>query len=463
MIAGVGCPAVAGETERSSLLTDAQRMKALFQERLPGFASGALIVGDCQIVHTRYRTSEKHRRKEKAFLSVCYQLDVRDVTTAGRGVQLVHAKAYHDGRSAPTFARARTVHPGPPRFGDAVVLLGDLDVVVWAFPNDPKLPHLPEVIDPVAVLRRLPYHALPVGFDSADQIGDVAIEVVRYKPEVRCITRYRLHGGKSSVPQTLTIYGKTFGHAHAPEILRRIESVCRLSAGDPQSFIVPRPLGCAVAVKTVWQDGLSGASLVDVIDRDNWRQFLEDAARGLASLHRVEVPGLSRTTPADGLDAVRGETSEIIEAFPRLRARLACTLSKLETEAARLPRCREGLVHGDFLLKQLVVHGGRLGVFDFDNFSIGDPIQDLANFIVDLGYQQFNPRLVNEMAATFLRSYCESVDWEVPLDRVNWHAGVQLLRDAYYFHKRRHRMPGFEVQLERLFVQAEHPAIDAES
>jgi len=44
-------------------------MKALFQERLPGFASGALIVGDSEIVN---RTSEEHRQKGKAFLSVCY-------------------------------------------------------------------------------------------------------------------------------------------------------------------------------------------------------------------------------------------------------------------------------------------------------------------------------------------------------------------------------------------------------
>ncbi len=69
MIDGIRCPAVAGETERSSLLTDAPRMKALFQERLPGFASGALIVGDSEIVN---RTSEEHRQKGKAFLSVCY-------------------------------------------------------------------------------------------------------------------------------------------------------------------------------------------------------------------------------------------------------------------------------------------------------------------------------------------------------------------------------------------------------
>ena len=38
--------------------------------------------------------------------------------------------------------------------------------------------------------------------------------------------------------------------------------------------------------------------------------------------------------------------------------------------------------------------------------------------------------------------------------------GEALFRDAYDFHKRKHCLSGFEDQLERLFVQAEHPAID---
>jgi hypothetical protein len=461
MIAGLPSPGVTHERERSALLTDGARMKALFQQRLPGFAAGRLVVDGCQIVHARYRTSEDHRRGGKAFLSVCYQLDVRDMTTAGQGKQLLQAKAYPDGRSTRAFAMARTAHRATPCFGEAVVQLGDLDVVVWAFPNDPKLPHLPEVMDPGRVRRHLPYAALPAGFDSADQITDIDIDIVRYKPEVRCTTRYRLQGSGATGSPPLTIYGKTFGHSRAPEILRRLESVWSRQADDVRGFIVPRPLGCTAEVKTVWQAGLSGTSLVEIIDGHNCARYLQDAAQGLASLHRAELSGLSPTTLTDRLDAVRAETAEIMQAFPRLRSRFATIVARLEADALRLSPCRDGLIHGDFLLKQLVVHGERLGVFDFDNFSIGDSIQDLGNFIVDLRYQAFDPSLVSEMAGLFVRSYRASVDWDVPLDRVNWHASVQLLRDAYYFHKRKHWMPGFESELERILLLADQPSIDA--
>jgi aminoglycoside phosphotransferase len=458
---GVPSAETTHEQERAALLTDATRMKAHFQHNLPGFAAGTLRVDDCEILHTRYRTSDEHRREGKAFLSVCYRLDVRDITTTLRGTQLLQTRAYRDGRSARAFAHARNAHRVTPCFGDAVAQLRELDAVVWAFPNDPKLPHLPEVMDPVRLRRHLPYASLPAGFDSAEQIREITIDIVRYKPEVRCTTRYGLLGGGPGEPPVLTIFGKTFGHTRAPEILRRIESVWRSEDAAAGGFIVPRPLGCTREVKTVWQSALSGDSLADAIAADNCERYLRNAAQGLATLHRSDPGGLSPTTLTDRLDAVRAETAEIGRAFPRLQARFAAVTATLEAAALALPPCREGLIHGDFLLKQLVVHGERLGVFDFDNFSVGDSIQDLGNFIVDLRYHEFDAALVTRMTATFLRSYRAAADWDVPAARVNWHVSVQLLRDAYYFHKRKRWMQGFETDLERLLVMAERPSVDA--
>src|SRR5438132_11708945 len=82
------------DLERSALLTDADRMKDVFQAALPGFANGSLVIEDCRIVHSRYRTSRAERQAGKAFLSVCYSLDVRDVARARRGTQTLHGKAY---------------------------------------------------------------------------------------------------------------------------------------------------------------------------------------------------------------------------------------------------------------------------------------------------------------------------------------------------------------------------------
>src|SRR5947199_7557959 len=197
------------DLERSALLTDADRMKDVFQAALPGFGSGGLLIDGCRIVHTRYRTSRAERREGKAFLSVCYSLDVRDVARARRGTQMVHGKAYRTADSRRRFAEAKARHRFEPSFGEAVAHLADLDLVVWAFPNDPKLLHLPEVIDPRAVKRHLPYDRLPAGLDAAERIHEVDVEVVRSKPEGRCVTRYRLAGAEG---RTFTLAGPTSPH-----------------------------------------------------------------------------------------------------------------------------------------------------------------------------------------------------------------------------------------------------------
>jgi len=102
-----------------------------------------------------------------------------------------------------------------------------------------------------------------------------------------------------------------------------------------------------------------------------------------------------------------------------------------------------------------VVHADRLGVFDFDNFTLGDPARDLANFIVDLRYQGLAAGLVTSMTTTFLDAYRAHAEWDMPADRLRWHTAVQGLSDAYYFHKRRHLAPGFEAELEHILALAE--------
>ena len=208
-------------------------------------------------------------------------------------------------------------------------------------------------------------------------------------------------------------------------------------------------------MRTVWQAALSGTPLIDVVQGGECADFIERAARGLASLHGIDPGGLSRTTLEDRLAPVLAAAAELAEAFPRLRARLETLAVRLEQEARSLSPGRDGLVHGDFLLKQLVVHAGRLGVFDFDNFTLGDPARDLANFIVDLRYQGFPATLVTSMTTAFLDAYRSHAEWDMPADRLRWHTAVQGLSDAYYFHKRRHLAPGFEAELERILALAE--------
>ena len=431
-----------GTVERVALLIDRERMREILQTRLPGLRAPGLVIDDCQIVHTRYRTSAEDARRGKAFLSVCYELAVHG--GAGGERHLFHVKAYRDGRSRQKFAEASSAPTVPPPLGAAVTHLPELDLVVWAFPNDPKMLHLPEVIIREKLRRHLPYDRLAAGSDA-----DVSIDVVRYKPEVRCITRYGL--------RTVALYGKTFKHDRARDIAGRIEALAGELAEAEDAFVIAPPLGFSAAARTVWQAELPGTPLPRAIERGGCQDLLARAALGLARFHALRLPDLPRTTLAGRLAAAAAEAGELAEAYPWLRARLEEVVARLGEAAPRLPPAPDGLVHGDFLLKQLVVHGDRLGVFDFDNLALGDPIQDLANFIVDLGYHGFEARHVGAMTAAFLPAYRAHAGRDVPEARLLWHVSVQRLRDAYYFHKRRQLAPGFTQEVESMLAGAEDP------
>jgi len=435
--------------------TNSERMKAVFQQRLPEFSQGKLIITHCKIEYTRYKNFEKERSRKKTSLSVYYHLQVTDTCRQRNGAQIFYAKTYLEGRSEIEFQKARTAQLTPPEFGEALVHLPDLGMIVWAFPNDPALCHLHEVIDPKRVKHYLPYDMLPSGLDGPKDVTDVKVDVIRYKPEVRCITRYKLQWGPSDRPQTLKLYGKTFKHDWGQDIYCRIENLWKRSLENPEGFIVTQPLGYNKIVKTVWQVAMPGVPLINIINRTNYKEFLEYIAKGLAYLHKSDISSPIRMEIKDHLDATREGTGVLMQAFPQFKGSLQSIVLSLEKSAPFLTPIQDRLIHGDFLMKQLVIHEGRIGVFDFDDFAIGDPIQDIANFIMDLHFQGFDSSLVDLMVNTFFSSYRSQVDWEVPVDRLVWHIRVQFMHEAYYFYKRKHLQPGFDDEIQHIISLAQ--------
>ena len=50
---------------------------------------------------------------------------------------------------------------------------------------------------------------------------------------------------------------------------------------------------------------------------------------------------------------------------------------------------------------------------------------------MDLQFRDVGPFLARRMAKSLYGSYCSQVKWEVPIDRVRWHARVQFINKAY--------------------------------
>ncbi len=94
--------------------------------------------------------------------------------------------------------------------------------------------------------------------------------------------------------------------------------------------------------------------------------------------------------------------------------------------AAHLPAHAPALIHGDFHPDQVWFDGRRIVLFDFDEFALGDPMEDLAEFIVKLPAGAIGA----QFAALWLGAYAQVAPQHFCRQRLRWHMAVQQLLQA---------------------------------
>jgi aminoglycoside phosphotransferase (APT) family kinase protein len=200
---------------------------------------------------------------------------------------------------------------------------------------------------------------------------------------------------------------------------------------DPDGCIsLAQPLGYSPEVKTTWQVGISGVKLSDLIDESNYETFMYEIVKGLAGLHGSDYRVSRQTGAYDWLERIRTGMTALIRAYPKYEATLVSIVSRLEKIAPYLSPMPDHLIHGDFHMDQLLISDDQIVFFDFDDLAMGDPMQDLAKFMVELHFQDIDPGLVKLMSMSFFHAYQSQAKWEVPMDRLTWHIELQCLKKA---------------------------------
>jgi len=444
----VQCDVPAKEFE---VVTDPERMKEVFQH-LPAFSQKAFLITGCTLVRTQYR----ERTRRRSSLTVCYRLQVTDICSNKQAERTLYARTYLAGRSRSKFQHVKASMVSSPPPGDVLGHIPDLDAIVWTFPHDPRLSHLPQVIDPEGVKSYLPYDLLPSGLDAAEDVSALSVETIQYLPEDRCTVRYHLQWRPSDTcSKTLTIFGKMFKDTRGREIYRRHEHLWKTAIKNPEGFMVAQPLGYNDSAQLMWQEGLPGVPLADTIDRTNCKDFLDSVARGLASLHESGLSSPVKKTIQDRLRQVRKRTTRVIQAFPFFKESLQSIVRELENSALHLTPTTTGFIHGDFHIKQLLIHKDRVGICDYDDFANGDPAQDIATFIVDLIFRDLDPDFIDMISTTLWHSYSSHIAWTMPVDRMRWQIRIEFIRKLYRLFFRRFLRPGFEGYMQQIIAIAQ--------
>lgn len=390
---------------------DATRMRDMLGAWLPGAPDIAAL----RIVQAR-RSASKRRHPHP--LTAVYELALRD----GR-LQRWYAKTWRDGAS---LAALHGSGPG------SVVAVPPLDMLLWPWPCDPGLPQLRELLD---APRALAWHGA----------APAEVELLRWEPEQRATLRYTQGGA--------TLYAKTFADERGARIHERFRHFWTLAQQEPAAPAVAEPLRWQAATRSVWQARAPGVPLPDVLAAACPAELPGRLARALAALHASRVEGVqARHDAAHWIAEARRRARKIGRALPPLADRAARLADALEHAASALPAHEAGLIHGDFHAGQVgvdIAAGGRIVFHDFDEFALGDPMEDLAAFVGRL------PALRDaaEFGARLIAAYAQHAPQRFDRRRLQWQRVLQALLQAsraFVF-----QLPGWHDEAERRLAHAE--------
>ena len=448
------------------LCTDVAAMTALLERSLPGFAGGRARIEALSVGKVR-RSSSVARNPHP--ITLCFELTVREGRRLG-SVSL-YAKMFRNGASAACFASIDASQLERPAWGDAVMHLPELDMVLWALPNDPGLPQLSAMLDAVRLHPLLPWAAL--GVDPCRARG-LDVELLRHEPEQRATLRctVELDGAAGPAPPRslrspppegagppwerlrrgpLVVYAKTFADSRGRAIDERFDHLWREAQHDPSAPLVARPLGWDERTRTAWQADARGTPLRDALAAaDNADPLLAQVAQALARLHAAPLPAPHEHSIAHWVAEARRRRTKIARAVPDSSARVTALVERLEAQAAQLPPRPLSLIHADFHHDQVRLHEGRVVLFDFDEFALGDPMEDVAAFATRLDREDHAHAFIDAVAAQGgARFDRRTLDWHLAL------AALLQASRAFVFQR-----PGWRGDLERWLARAEACAAD---
>ena len=404
----------------SPILTNEEEAAALLARRLPGFREGRWELLSCGIEQSRRRLSRRVRGSAAPWLRVLWRLEVRDRSSGACGVQWMYGKAYSDGDSQAVWKGAHAAACARPRFGTPIEHLADLDLVIWALPNDPALTQLPAFLDPRAVATHLPAAVQP------DDGTLPTVSVVRHEPEEHCTAHYRLSCGG----QPRVVYGKCYVDSRW-RLARDCQVLLwRQGQDDKSSFLVGRPLGSTRALKAVWQEEVIGTPLIERLVGAHGDAALAQLADALLRFQRSAAAQDCARLPEDApLDLATKWRNKLVRADARF---VTCADAVLHQLARTSPPSGQRVpVHGDCHPDQMLWCDGRIALFDFDNLVLGSPAQDLANFISQLLTREEKGHDWSTLSRCLFEHFRRRTPRPIDADDFEWHLRMALLRKAY--------------------------------
>lgn len=317
---------------------------------------------------------------------------------------------YQPSRRCVTTYEIRVDEPGEePRQTIGVLEINPDKMVTRYYPSDPKLPWLAPATDPEGMRQRF---ATITDHGSFENISQVGINPVRYKPGLHCVFKYQVES-----PQGVKTYFAKLFAGDADQLIKTISALYEASltvAGMPrvlppvaywpelQMIVQPAVVDGVEFTKHIYDPQLSPE------EREYW---MRRGGECLAALHSCAVPGEVRTLAQD-LEDLEDYLEAMQKVKPELADRYAEAIQAIVKKMDGLNEPDPVPSHGAMRTDQYLIQNRELVLIDLDGFCWSNPARDLGNFLAYLCWkairQPEHGAFVESAGRVFLDGYLDA-------------------------------------------------------
>lgn len=394
-------------------------------------------IASCTIDRVKYKAQEK--------CVISYRLQIYDRMHQSYHLQILCARVFPAGLSAARYRKACQEPLIQPRFGQAVMHLPELDMVLWAFPNDRKIGGIARLLAS-ASREHTALDAIVAGLWGREwRIVEQTHELIHYVPEHTTTVCVRLQIAPTAAtplpPATraVTLFGKAYYNTEGAESYRLMNLLWRSAARRSGRLRIAEPVAYMAADRILWQMGLPGRTLLTYeMGSPAFMALLAEAAAAVATLHAAALPCVRHSTLADWVTQLQATAQVVRQVRPQLSGRLNAVVAALLQAAPQLVAEPEATLHGDLHLQNFLVDetqavGQRVALIDLDNLSTGSPWRDLGSFCAGIYYRGLVEAkampLLRQTVADFCTAYAAHADWPLSQPLVDWYTATALLNE----------------------------------
>lgn len=408
-------------------IAEPRMLAAKLQEHLtPAF--GELQVESCKIDELNYKPGGGCR--------IVFSAKIHDLHSGENFRQAYFGRLLqaHDQERLAAFGEQKNL--APPKMGPALLHIPEWELVLWAFPNDPRLPGLALLASTEKILSRA--QADPEKFGMTEPPAALTAEMTKYVSGRRCGFLYRVPPRAAERDdQAFAFYGKAYGRGKGAEAYALMQMIWQSEGCRRGDFILPQPYSHDAEHEIVWQEAFTGRPFAKIAASvSDLPQAAQEIGERLAAFHNSALPLPQVMTFAFQVEDLRRNLDAIAQAFPGYDEECAALGQRLMAAAEQLGPAATTPLHASFKLSHIFATSKGLGFIDFDGANSGDPGFDVGRFIAHLYKMKtdwhIDPEVADVTIANFTAAYNRAAAAPLSQERIDWFAASHLIGSQIY-------------------------------